>query len=39
VGQEEVRAMLLDAGFAIDRSGELGVSDLHFTIARPRQEP
>jgi ubiquinone/menaquinone biosynthesis C-methylase UbiE len=37
VRQEEVRAMLLDAGFAIDRSGELGVSNLHFTIARPRE--
>lgn len=34
VRQEEVCAMLLDAGFAIDRSGELGVGDLHFTVAR-----
>lgn len=37
VRQEEVCAMLLDAGFVIEHTGELGVSNLHFTVAKPRE--
>lgn len=37
VPQKEICSMLRDTGFAIDHSGELGVSDLHFTVARPRE--
>lgn len=34
--QKEVRTMLLDAGFVIGLTSKLGVSNLHFTVAKPR---